>query len=400
MTSSIDDNRKREVVFLFPGNLSSVRGGTEAYYVYNYLSEHFDTTLVQATDGPQGTAECDGNKDEISIQRPTSGLLSVLPFFLYFDIMAAIKIWGKDFEENCTLWTYRGLILTPLLYSYRQDCHWIMDIRAPPVKQDTEFQRLRGNLNVVRKAYYYTMFLTYRVILDVPDVKIAVSPALKQFLIGRYGLEPSEVYVQTLGVNLERFQPSNRPAFDEENLSIVLLSSISIYRGVDTLIEMLSHLSNDDIYPELHILGSGSDNAIRYFKDISRDLNVSDQITWHGDIDHVRVPEMLDQFDIAVSPLPDTVSYNLSSPAKIFEYLSMNLVVLASDIRCHRELIDHEYNGLLVEPEDSAEWAEVVRRISSDPELQRTIQSNGRSSIQPYDWNTMIPELVEAVIPN
>lgn len=398
MTSSPSGSREREIVFFFPGNLNTVRGGTEPYYVFEYLSANFSTTLVQTTDGTKRTTDVDGDETRISIPRPTSGISSLLPFFLYFDLAALFALWGQRFDEDCTLWTYRGLVLTPLLLTFRRDCHWVMDIRAPPVKQDVEFQRLRGNLNFVRRAYYYTMYVIYRQILHVPDERIAVSPALKEFLVERYDLEPDDVYVQTLGVNMDRFQPDERAAFDEDDVSIVLLSSISIYRGIDTLIEMLSLLTQEGIRPELHILGSGRDEAIREFKRMAAELEVDERVVWHGDVDHERVPEMLGRFDIAVSPYPDTVSYNLCSPAKTFEYLAMNLVVLGSDLRCHREIIDHEENGLLVAPEDPVAWADAVERVCSDEKLQRTIQSAARESVRPYDWNTMIPELVDSVV--
>lgn len=400
MTASAGGNKDQEIVFIFPGNLNTVRGGTEPYYVYGYLTDNFSTTLVQTTDGTERTTEVDGDETRISIPQPTSAIASMLPFFLYFDIATLFALWGQDFDEDCSLWTYRGLVLTPLLLTFSRDYHWIMDIRAPPVKQDVEFQRLRGNLNVVRWAYYYTMYLVYRWIIHIPDETIAVSPALKEFLIGRYDLHPDDVYVQTLGVNMKKFHPSEVETFDQESVSIVLLSSISIYRGIDTLIEMLSFLSADGIRPELHILGSGREDAIREFKKMAEERGVDEQITWHGDVNHEKVPEMLDQFDIAVSPYPETVSYELCSPAKTFEYLAMDLVVLASDLRCHREMIDHEENGFLVAPEDPREWADTVRRVCSDIDLQQKIQSRARESVRPYDWNTMIPDLVDSVVPN
>ncbi|QHS17325.1 glycosyltransferase family 4 protein [haloarchaeon 3A1-DGR] len=393
-------NQNQEIIFIFPGNLNTVRGGTEPYYVYEYLSDNFSTTLVQTTDKPDQTVDTNGDNTTISIPRPTSGLYSLLPFFLYFDIAALLTLWRKDFDKDCALWTYRGLVLTPLLLKFRLDCRWIIDIRAPPVKQDVEFQQLRGNLNVVRRAYYYMMYIIYRQILDIPDKKIAVSPALKEFLVERYNLEPEEVYVQTLGVNMERFRPHKVDVFDKNNVSIVLLSSISIYRGVDTLIEMLSLLNQEEVRAELHILGSGRDKAIQEFKDMAMELGVDEQIIWHGDVDHEKIPQMLERFDIAVAPYPDTVSYNLCSPAKTFEYLAMNLIVLGSDLKCHQEIIDHKRNGLLVAPEDPAEWADAVQCVCSDKTLQRTIQSYARESVRPYDWNTMIPELVKSVLVN
>lgn len=400
MATSVGGNRNREIVFIFPGNINTVRGGTEPYYVYGYLADNFSTTLVQTTDETERTTEIDGDETRISIPRPTSGITSMLPFFLYFDIAALFALWGKEFDGDCTLWTYRGLILTPLWLTFSRNYHWVMDIRGPPVKQDVEFQRLRGNLNVVRRIYYYTMYFVYRWIIHIPDEIIAVSPALKQFLIGRYNLHLDDVCVQTLGVDMKKFQPSEVETFDGESVSIVLLSSISIYRGIDTLIEMLSFLAADGIRPELHILGSGREDAIHEFKKIAEERGVDEQIRWHGDVDHEKVPEMLDRFDIAVSPLPETVSYELSSPAKVFEYLSMGLVVLASDLRCHRNIINHKENGFLVEPENPREWADTVRRVCSDTDLQRVVQSRAKDSVRPYDWNTMIPNLVDSVIPN
>jgi glycosyltransferase involved in cell wall biosynthesis len=281
--------------------------------------------------------------------------------------MALSKVSQRELTDNLTLWTYRGLVVTPIFLKLRHGCHWVMDIRAPLVKQDIEFQQLRGNLGIVRLCYYYTMYVVYRLVIRLTDKTVVVSPALKEFVTDRYPLDAEEVYVQTLGVDTERFRPSDIGTFDQESVSIVLLSSVSIYRGIDTLIEMLSLLAQEGARPDLHILGSGRKEAIKMFQELSEQRSVDGQITWHGDVDHQQVPRMLNRYDIAVSPLPDTESYSLSSPAKIFEYLAMSRVVVASDIRCHRELIDDGENGLLVAPDDANEWAETVQRVCSNP---------------------------------
>ncbi|MBI5253790.1 MAG: glycosyltransferase family 4 protein, partial [Euryarchaeota archaeon] len=60
--------------------------------------------------------------------------------------------------------------------------------------------------------------------------------------------------------------------------------------------------------------------------------------------------------------------------------------VVASRVGGIEEIIEHEYNGILFEKENSKELAEGIIRILENKELRKKLIENGRESLKKFRW--------------
>jgi glycosyltransferase involved in cell wall biosynthesis len=56
-------------------------------------------------------------------------------------------------------------------------------------------------------------------------------------------------------------------------------------------------------------------------------------------VPHSEVPGLLAQAHIGVLPFPDEEKFRVSSPIKLFEYMASGLVILATRIVCHTDVV-------------------------------------------------------------
>jgi len=380
----------RRILFMIPHDFSSVRGAAEPYYVYHFFSKRYKTILIVPIK-PTSATKLPGEIHAIPPKR--QGFWKFLPFWLYCDLHA-LKIARKlPLERDDSVWTYRGFIITPLWLRLRHGCHWIVDFRAPPVEQNLEFYRVRGRLNLRRKLYYLAMKLVYRWVLAFADKVIVVSPMLRDMLVKDYGAPLGKVYIQPLGVDLDLFKKRSSRRFHETEPRVVYLTSIARQRGVDCAIHALRLLQEHKLRPQLLLVGTGPKEDLQWIRDLAEREGVKDQVRFLGPVPHEQVPQILEECDIGLSPLPDLLSYRVSSPTKVFEYLAMGLVVIASDLPAHRVIIQDGENGLLAPPDKPEAWAEAIAKVCWDEDLRKKLQNRARESAKRYDWDYMLTHL-------
>jgi glycosyltransferase involved in cell wall biosynthesis len=83
------------------------------------------------------------------------------------------------------------------------------------------------------------------------------------------------------------------------------------------------------------------------------------------------------------------------SPMKMFEYLASGVPVIASDLPVLREVLQHERNALLVQPERSDLWVAALDRLVADADLADRLGSAGHSDyLTRYTWDKRADELL------
>ena len=100
-------------------------------------------------------------------------------------------------------------------------------------------------------------------------------------------------------------------------------------------------------------------------------------------------PEHLAACDILVSPHvpnPDRTPF-FGSPTKLFEYMASEVPIVASDLPALTEILTHERNALLVQPDDPTALADGIRRLIDDPALAARLARNARLDVEKFTWN-------------
>jgi glycosyltransferase involved in cell wall biosynthesis len=273
---------------------------------------------------------------------------------------------------------------------------WVCDFRTSPIAQEVEFRRFKGTLSWGRRLIYRVARLFYRISLKYCDLVVAISDEIRQELVEDYKVPMENVYVQPLGVDLELFKPAHLADEIDGELRLVYIGAIAPQRGLDTVLRAVNLLKGR-VPLRLILVGGGEQVSIQNLKILAERLGVSEQVDWVGYIPHDQIPRVLDTCHVALSPLPALQAYQVSSPAKVVEYLAMGKIVIATDIRAHQKLITDGENGLLIPSEDPASLAVAIERIYSDRELRHRLTKNARQSVHAYGWDEMLPKLEERI---
>lgn len=175
------------------------------------------------------------------------------------------------------------------------------------------------------------------------------------------------------------------------------MGSISKLRCIDTLILALKYVIGEIPNARLILAGPVLEGEVNEFKKLVQSACLEGNVDWLGTIPHTDVPKLLDECDIAFSLLQPLASYEASSPLKVFEYLAMGKVVIASDILAHRNIIKDGWNGLLVKSRDPEDLAKAIKRAYMDKSLKVKLESNARDSVREYGWQNL-NEKIEAEI--
>lgn len=102
-------------------------------------------------------------------------------------------------------------------------------------------------------------------------------------------------------------------------------------------------------------------------------------------------PSQISQFlavaDVLVLPSTASLSYAAyTSPLKLFEYMSSERPIVASDLPVLQEILSHERNALIYPAHDAKALAEALGRLNRDRSLAERIASQALRDVGEHSW--------------
>jgi glycosyltransferase involved in cell wall biosynthesis len=381
-------NQPRIITILVPTDVASVQGSTEPYYIIRELAKKYQVHLFSYSNP--------NIENVIYHELPNwSGPSLVTLNFIMFPFLLQ-HLWRSSTD---VLYSYNGFHLAPLVLTTLTKSLWISDLRTPPTKQNREFNTIKNTMSKLKGFYWDIADYCYRIALPRADRVVTLSEGIASELINNYYVKSNQLIYLPLGVDLSRFNPA---AFDVKRgnkpYNCVYLGSITKYRGIDTVLDGIAHLDSPRGDVVFHIIGDGPQDDISWLQTKAHDLGIDDLVTWHGYVDHEDVPELLAGMDIALSPLPDHESFRVSSPAKVYEYLSMGLPIVASNIEAHETVLTEGETGFLFSSGDACGLADALREvISAIDERESSVRSTVREEGNQHDWEQRIKPVVDFI---
>jgi glycosyltransferase involved in cell wall biosynthesis len=144
-----------------------------------------------------------------------------------------------------------------------------------------------------------------------------------------------------------------------------------------------------DYFPEssLGIVGDGSQRAS--LEKLVAGLNLTDSVSFHGKIEHSKIQDFYDQYDIYIN-----ASNADNLPGVILEAFASGLPVISTRAGGIPYLVKDGVTGLLVDIGDSEALAERVIKLVKDPELALNLTNNARIECQKYSWDNVKTVLI------
>lgn len=153
---------------------------------------------------------------------------------------------------------------------------------------------------------------------------------------------------------------------------LLALGGLVPRKGHDLTLEALAELSADGLRPTLWLAGEGPEREALLAR--ARAAGVAEQVRFLGQ--RADVPDLLAAADALVMP---SRAEGLGVAA--LEALAAGLPVVAARVGGLAQSIQHERNGLLVEPDDPAALAEALGRLLRDDRLRARLAEAGPERI-------------------
>lgn len=207
------------------------------------------------------------------------------------------------------------------------------------------------------------------------------------------GVDPGKIVVNPNGVDTEKFRPGiggkavrrDLGVADDETL-VGFVGTFGPWHGVQTLAEAITLLPEDRGIRFLFV-GSGMfrDEVERMIRAAGKEQHV----IFTGQVDHERVPALLDACDILLSPhvpLEDGSEF-FGSPTKLFEYMAMGKGIVASRLGQIGDVLDENETALLVEPGNAKELSEAIQELANDRTLRSRLGEAARvAAVSKHTW--------------
>lgn len=275
------------------------------------------------------------------------------------------------FQPDLIYERYNLYYLVGAWLARRRGIPYYVEVNSPLADERARF----GNLRLIKLAHR----LEHHVWRTATRV-LAVTEALKS-IISQSGIDANHIHVVQNGVVLDRSLP---PPYTTEvspthPLVLGFVGFVRPWHGLDTVIRAIAA---NTAGPPLKLTVVGEGPVRPELERLAHELGIADRVHFTGLVDHIRVPDAVAQFDIALQPR--VVPY--ASPLKIFDYMAAGRAIIAPDQPNIREILEHERTALLFDPDDDKALWTAIARLAADPALRHRLGAAARAELERKDY--------------
>ena len=129
----------------------------------------------------------------------------------------------------------------------------------------------------------------------------------------------------------------------------------------------------------LGIVGDGSQRKV--LEKMIRDLGLTDCVKFYGRVEHAKIQNLYDQYDIYIN------ASNVDNfPGSILEAFASGLPVISTRVGGIPYMVEDGVTGLLVKINDYVALAEKVVQLVRKPDMALMLAQNARDECQKYSW--------------
>jgi glycosyltransferase involved in cell wall biosynthesis len=158
---------------------------------------------------------------------------------------------------------------------------------------------------------------------------------------------------------------------------VVYAGRVNAEKGAGIVLEAAS------LYPDAQFVLVGRVYEQMFYERARRSGNVR----LLGFVPPSQVSQYLAIADVLVLPSTPSLSYaTYTSPLKLFEYMSSEKPIVASDLPVLQEILCHERNALIYPAHDPKALAETLARVTRDRSLAQRIASQALHDVEEHSW--------------
>jgi glycosyltransferase involved in cell wall biosynthesis len=207
---------------------------------------------------------------------------------------------------------------------------------------------------------------------------ICVSQDLREECLAA-GARPERCVLIENGIDTEQYtrrvareEAKRRLGIAPHRLLVGAVGRLSAEKGFDVLIRAVNRLVGEGFDVELAIAGEGDQRP--HLERLISTLGCGERVRLLGfRADTVEIYEAMDVYALS--------SFSEGLPNVVLEAMAMEVPVVATRVGAIPQLMDHERNGLIVEPGSHDELARGLGRLLRDPRSRTSAGAAGRERV-------------------
>ena len=236
-----------------------------------------------------------------------------------------------------------------------------------------------------------------RLSFNTADVVISTNESYRKIALTRGGVNPKSVFVVRSGPDLGRLKlvPPNPALKRGRQFLVGYVGVMGKQEGIDLLLQsvqlIVHHLKRTDIH--FGLVGGGTELAA--MRELARNLDVADYVTFTGRTSEAELLEMLNTADICVNPDRANDMNDRSTMNKIMEYMALGKPVVQFDLTEGR--VSAGDASWYARPNDVADLAQKMVALLGNEQQRIHMSAVGRERVENFlSWQHEAPRLLAA----
>jgi glycosyltransferase involved in cell wall biosynthesis len=223
----------------------------------------------------------------------------------------------------------------------------------------------------------------YRWSITTADQAVVINRETWSMLQLHYNREIGRVWYIPNGIEPRFFLPRDYPA--GRALGLLFAGTWIDHKGTYYLREGFETLAQ--LHPDVRLTIAGCGANAKTVKQAFA-AAVRDRVEILPFVSTAEMPALYARHDIFVFP-----SLMEGLPIVLLEAMATGMPVVTTETCGMMDIVEHEYNGLLVKPADSAAFAAAVERMMDSPELRSQLGRAAQETMQRHTWERTVAQL-------
>ena len=279
-----------------------------------------------------------------------------------------------------------------IVSAHMNECSWMPGMVARFCCPNAIVARVRTDIAAPKK-HPINLYINHR----WTDHIICGSQLHKSVCCQNLLLPPEKLSVIYGSVDSEKFKPSNDLSFREEigitneDFLVCLLGRLSPVKGHEYAIEAISLLK--DIKPKIKLLclAHESERNFAWLKAEAERMGVLNRLIYEAH--RSDLPHILNSIDLGIIA---SLGSEANSRATL-EYMASGKAVIGTKVGVIPELISENENGYVVEPANSEQLAEAIKKLALNPSKCKEFGKTSRLRVEENFSNQQFGRQMESV---
>lgn len=199
-------------------------------------------------------------------------------------------------------------------------------------------------------------------------------------------------------VNPEILKPTKDQLNGSDEFVLLYVGTMTPNRGLRETIQAIKILSEKKSNLQLKFKLAGRGNDLDYLRNLTKDLELENYIEFCGFLKPEQVVDFINQGHVGICPLPNCDWWNVSSPLKIFEYLSCERPVIVTQIPAHTNVLLEHKVAFWAKDTSPVSLADAILNAYQNRHKIESFGQNGRQLIlKNYTWEKQASHLLNKI---